>query len=131
MEETALLALVRRAEIIRLLPPEALDELVAGGTALQLPAGHVLFEAGGPGDSLYVVESGRFEIYVGDTRLDEAGPGESFGEMALLPHEPRAASVRALEPSSVLHVPRELFQSVLDRHPVAMAGILRDLAGKV
>jgi adenylate cyclase len=90
-----------------------------------------LFELGDAGDSLYVVASGRFEIYAGDTRLDVAGAGESFGEMALLTNEPRTASVRALEDSVVLHVPRERFQSVLERNPRAMSGILRDLAGKV
>jgi adenylate cyclase len=131
MEEDARLGLARRAEVIRLLPADAVNELVSGCTLVPFHVGDVLFELGDAGDSLYVVASGRFEIYAGDTRLDEAGAGESFGEMALLTNEPRAASVRALEESVVLHVPRDRFQSVIERHPHAMSGILRDLAGKV
>ena len=131
MEQDSRLALARRAEVIRLLPDDAVRELVSGCTLVRFGAGDVLFEQGAEGDSLYVVASGRLEIYAGDTRLDEAGAGESFGEMALLTNEPRTASVRALEESVVLHVPREQFQIVLERNPRAMSGVLRDLASKV
>ncbi|WP_336489334.1 EAL domain-containing protein [Methylobacterium nigriterrae] len=65
------------------------------------PAGTMLFEEGEPGDFAYLITSGRIEIFLGRgesrTVLAVRGPGEIFGEMAILDSDPRSASARALE----------------------------------
>lgn len=82
-------------------------------------AGTIIFNAGDPGDRLYVVRSGKVEIFFkNDTGerivLETAGPGEFFGEMSLLDGGPRMASALVLEDVNTVIVDRgdldELFR---------------------
>ena len=56
---------------------------------LTVPEGHTLFQAGDPGDSLFIVRDGEIELFIKDTAgqkivLTTAGPGDMFGELAML-----------------------------------------------
>ena len=80
--------------------------------AVRFEAGEILFERGDPGESMYVVRSGRVEIFItNDTghtvMLEQPGPGEFFGETSLLDGGPRTASARAVEGTDALVVDRE------------------------
>ena len=86
----------------------------------RLEAGTKLFEAGSPGESLFVVKQGQVELYIKDTAgqkivLTVAGDGDIFGELALLDRGARTATAIALEDSDLLELDREdlllLFQS--------------------
>jgi CRP-like cAMP-binding protein len=77
--------------------------LAAGWRERRLAAGELLFAKGDPGDAFYLLAEGEVEIFVPDERgrkivLERLGPGQSFGELALLSGEGRAASVAALTP---------------------------------
>ncbi|NCC23256.1 MAG: cyclic nucleotide-binding domain-containing protein [Alphaproteobacteria bacterium] len=65
----------------------------------------VIFEEGAAAHRAYYIESGRVEVSVRDGKhkvtISELGPGEIFGEMALLASEPRTATVKALETTTV------------------------------
>ncbi len=78
---------------------------------LQLSAGALLFAAGETGSAAYLVEKGCLEIFLprpeGDLVLARRGPGEIVGEMAILDHLPRSASVRAREESTLVVVTEE------------------------
>ncbi len=69
-------------------------------------AGEIVFEEGDEGLGMYLVVSGRVEILRsgagGRGRLAEVGPGEFFGELALLDDAPRSASARAMESTRLL-----------------------------
>jgi putative ABC transport system ATP-binding protein len=83
------------------LAPRAADE-AAAAAMVELVPGEVLFEQGDPSDRVYVVESGRVEVFRrraegGEDRLAELGPGRWFGELGPLVGLPRSASVRALD----------------------------------
>ena len=78
----------------------------------ELTAGSVLFHAGQPGDSLFVVKSGEIELYIKDNAgqkiaLTTARAGQIFGELALLDHGPRTATAHALEHSELLALDRD------------------------
>ena len=67
---------------------------------MQLKAGEVLFEQCTMGDLIYVVSEGEFDIVReladgGEELVKVAGPGDYFGEMGVLFHMPRSATVRA------------------------------------
>ncbi len=77
----------------------AVEEILHERTYL---AGEVIFEEGDEGLGMYLVVSGRVDIMRGSARLADVGPGEFFGELALLDDAPRSATARAAEPSVLL-----------------------------
>ena len=82
----------------------------------QIAAGAEVFRFGEPGNSAYVVESGRVEVLAADGRpLAQLGVGALFGEVALLDQQARTATVRALEPTTLLRIERDHVQSLLKR----------------
>ena len=89
----------------------------------------VVVRQGEPGDRLYFVEGGRCGVDVEETsgrrlRVAELGPGDFFGELALLHEQPRAATVVALERVEALSLQRDAFLALLDElEPAARAAV--------
>jgi MFS family permease len=79
---------LRKVPMLELLPEPQLERLAARSEQVRIPAGEVIFREGDPGDRFYVVEEGEVEI-AGRT----FGPGDAFGEIALLRDIPRTATV--------------------------------------
>lgn len=81
-----------------------------------IATGNEVFCFGEAGDSAYVVESGRVEVLAADGRpLAVLGVGALFGEVALLDQQARTATVRALEPTTLLRIERDHVQALLKR----------------
>jgi NADH dehydrogenase len=107
-----------------LLPPE-LVQLKLGGTRgihrEHFEPGQEVFHQGDLGDRIYIILSGRVVVvrHAGDSerRLAELGPGESFGEMALLNETTRTATVRCLEAMDVLSLPKGDFTALTSNLP--------------
>jgi CRP-like cAMP-binding protein len=77
------------------LPLPAVEQLARGLEPFTVPAGRVIFNQGESADSFYVIEEGTVDV-IGDGRLvNTLGPGDGFGEIALLRRVPRTATVRA------------------------------------
>ncbi len=71
---------------------------------------------GDQGDSFYLIEEGEVEVFEnGDFRRNE-GPGESFGEIALLRDVPRTATVKATERTRLLRLERDQFIGAVTGH---------------
>src|SRR5437868_12006755 len=87
------------------LPQEDVQAVLGVARKRTFSKGEIVFHRGDPGDSLHLVVSGRFAVRVMTPVGDVAtvrirGPGESFGEMALVhPTAHRSATVGALEPA--------------------------------
>jgi CRP-like cAMP-binding protein len=86
------------------LPPDELRRVLAIARRRTFARGEVVFHEGDPGDALHLIEKGRFAIRVSTPLGERAtvairGPGEAFGEMALITNAPRSATVEALEPA--------------------------------
>jgi MFS family permease len=87
--------LLQHVPMLRTLPLPSVEQLVRGLQLREVAAGASVFEQGDVGDRYYVVESGQVDV-VGDGRLlATLGAGEGFGEIALLRHSARTASVAA------------------------------------
>jgi len=87
--------LLRRVPMLRPLPLPSIEQLARGLEPIAVPAGHVVFSQGDVGDRYYVIESGEVDV-VGDGQVVATlGPGEGFGEIALLRRTPRTATVVA------------------------------------
>jgi CRP-like cAMP-binding protein len=98
--------------------------------------GEVIFEEGRTGNGLFVVLSGQVEVFramEGDMVriLRKLGPGEPFGEMALVGEWPRTASVRAVEPTECLGMDRWIFLAHLNKEPQLAIRMLQILAQRL
>ena len=96
--------LFRRVPMLRPLPVTAIEQLAQNADRSEVPAGVAVFEAGETGDSFYVVEEGRVEVLDGESVVRTMGPGEGFGEIALLGNTTRTMTVRAVEETRLLGI---------------------------
>lgn len=100
-------------------------------TRVSLQDGEILFRRGDPGDAFYIVDSGRVRIFTFDGEgreltLNTMGPGEAFGELALVDDQPRSASVAAIGPTSLRRLRREDFLARVHTSP-ALAQVVISL----
>ena len=98
--------------------------------------GDMIVEEGHTGNGLYVIISGEVEVVKGlaTTRCSSVpsrGPGDVFGEMALVGEWPRTASVRALDEVKCLGVDRWVFLAQLEREPQVGIRMLQILAQRL
>jgi CRP-like cAMP-binding protein len=96
----------------------------------------VVFHRGDPADTLHLVHTGRFAVGIntplGDTALlSIVGPGDSFGEIALLEPGPRSATVMALERAETRALHKLDVDALRARHPVVGDVLARALAIRV
>jgi len=79
------------------------------------PAGEIIFREGDSGDSAYLIEEGSVEVSVSSTQNSRLGRGELFGEIALIDQQPRTATVRAIEKTTLIPIPRKLVKELLEK----------------
>jgi serine/threonine protein phosphatase PrpC len=76
---------------------------------------------GADGDELFIVLTGKVRVQSAQAKIAELGPGEHFGEMALVDKAPRSADIVAAEPSSLLSIKRRDFFDIIRKdHPIAV-----------
>ena len=113
------------------LSDEALDRVAELSTEFEAPAGWVLVEVGQPGSGMFVLEEGIVEVQTPDGRHWELGPGEFFGELALLTDHPRNARIRAKTPARCLAISRMDFSKLLREEPGIAVAMLPKLAQRI
>ena len=118
-------------------PDEDLRELLAVARIRRFERNEVVFHRDDPANALHLVRKGRFAVRIttplGDTAaLDVKGPGEAFGELALVSGESvRSATVSALEPAETYAVLAADFARVRRRHPAVNEILVALLAEQV
>jgi len=82
-------------------------------------AGEQIFKIGDTGDCAYLIEKGSVEVFILDQGMERLvssmGKDEMFGEIALIDHQPRTATVRAAEKTVLVPIKRKLVDGLLDR----------------
>jgi CRP/FNR family cyclic AMP-dependent transcriptional regulator len=118
-------------------PEDQARELVAVARRRRFARGEVVFHEGDPADSLQLVIRGRFAVRrstpLGDVAiLAVRGPGEAFGELALLGEATqRSATIEALESAETYAVARSDFERLRHRRPEVADVLLALLASDV
>jgi CRP/FNR family cyclic AMP-dependent transcriptional regulator len=123
-------------DLFRNLPEPELRRLVAIARRRRFGRNEVVFHRGDPADTLHLIVRGRFaarvETPVGDTvTLSVHGPGEAFGELALVdPEQHRSTTVAALEPGETYAVQRDDFTRLRKEYPTVNEVLVRLLAAR-
>lgn len=108
--------LLRENSIFAPLPIATVERLSHDLAPVEFEAGREVIVQGEHGDRFFVIETGQVEVFEnGEFRRNE-GPGESFGEIALLHDVPRTATVRTTEPTRLLALEREQFLTAVTGH---------------
>ena len=120
--------------VFRDVPESDLAELARVARRRRYRRGDAIIVEGNPGDVLHVLESGRVKVIATGRNGDSAvlgvlGPGECFGELALLDGEPRSARVEAMEAVETVSVTRNEFWQFVREHPRVTEPLLCTLAG--
>jgi MFS family permease len=115
------LELLRRIAIFAQLEEPVLERLAGGATAVSTLAGQVVVARGEAGNHFYVIATGQAVVELDDGATRELGPGDFFGEIALLRDVPRTATVRAVEPLRLYAVQRDAFLAAITGHAPTLA----------
>ena len=108
--------LLRENSIFAPLPIATVERLSHDLTPEETPAGEEVIVQGELGDRFYLIERGQVEVFENDAFRRNEGPGESFGEIALLRNVPRTATVRTTEPTRLLVLERDQFLGAVTGH---------------
>jgi hypothetical protein len=125
------LEVLRQVSIFAPLPGATLEQLASQLVPVRLRAGRVVFAQGDAGDRFYVVGEGTVEVAVNDGAVHALGPGDSFGEIALLRDVPRTATVTATSPVDALVITDRDFRGLMREAPDIQRKVLEALAERL
>lgn len=118
------------------LDAESLHQLAASAHRRGFHAGEVIFHRGDPGQVLYVIRQGKVKISLTSPEGQEValavlGPGECFGELALLDGQPRSADAQAMETVQAYSLQRTDFISAVVHHPHIAIQVMHVLSSRL
>lgn len=119
------------------LPVEAMQALADRGVTKVFPKGAVMIRQGDIGETMHVILDGRARVQREHPTLDgpvllaDLGPGEVVGEMGLLDHQPRSATVLALEETHTVEFTADEVTDVMLRFPAVASALLRTLSERI
>ena len=122
---------LRRSELFAGLEDDALERVSATASELDVPAGTVLINPDFPASGVFVIVDGTAVAETHDGRDHELGPGECFGELAVLADTPRTGRVSAQTDIRCLAFERAAFERLLEREPAVARALLRVLAQRL
>jgi|YNPMSStandDraft_2_1061718.scaffolds.fasta_scaffold00029_50 CRP-like cAMP-binding protein len=97
--------------------------------------GEIIFGEFEPGDSFYVIQEGKVRVTKiienKEKTLDVFGPGDIFGEMAIIENQPRSATVESITDVKVLEFNKENFKSLLQSNPIWGLKLLKSFSKRI
>lgn len=108
-----------------------LAKVAKAGDELTVEAGHVLVSQGDAGRECFIVVDGTATVRRGNRKVATVGPGACIGELALLDHGPRTATVVADEPMTLFVLGARQFAGVLEDVPSLSRKVMAGLAARV
>jgi type II secretory ATPase GspE/PulE/Tfp pilus assembly ATPase PilB-like protein len=125
------------SQIFSSLPAGHIEQIAARLEPRQVAKGEDLVVQGQPGDALFVIEAGRFGVFVRDPdfglaiEVAQLGPGDCLGELALVTGETRSATCTALMDSTVHRLDRAVFDAILAQAPQVQRDLMKVLAARL
>ena len=110
---------------------KALEHLAAAAEEIDVPAGHVLINQGRTHSELFVLASGAASVSIDGNQVAALQPGAVFGELAMFERVPATATVTTTEASSIMLIPYNRTDQILDDNPAFVRGIAAQLAHRL
>jgi len=128
--------LLQRVPLLAALTDADREVLARSASRRRYRRGEIIFQKDDPGNSLFIVARGNVRIYVpsaqgADLTLAVLGPGNFFGDLALLDGRPRSASAAALSDTNVVILERSDFVAVIQTRPKAVMSILAVIVSRL
>jgi CRP/FNR family cyclic AMP-dependent transcriptional regulator len=108
-----------------------LQRVAKAGTELTVKGGTTIIEQGDTGREAFVVMTGSLGVKRNGKKVTTLGPGAMVGELSLLDHGPRTATVTTEEDSDLFVIDQRSFAGVLDTVPTLAHKLLASLAGRI
>eukprot|EP00930_Biecheleria_cincta_P098601 TRINITY_DN9025_c0_g1_i1.p1 TRINITY_DN9025_c0_g1~~TRINITY_DN9025_c0_g1_i1.p1 ORF type:complete len:870 (+),score=190.08 TRINITY_DN9025_c0_g1_i1:66-2675(+) len=109
----AMMANEKMGPLLKDMPPSSVNRIVDAAFSISVATGdEIIRQHHLKADNLYVVAAGKFDVFKDGQKVQEVGPGGSFGELALLYRAPRAATVMAASAGKLWAVPRQELREV-------------------
>ncbi len=96
-----------------------------------LEPGDVLFNAGDVGDEMFGVISGELELRLDDRVISKVGPGETFGELAIVDSGPRTLTATALEACEIAVIDKRTFLFLVHETPTFAIDVMKSMASLI
>jgi uncharacterized protein YhbP (UPF0306 family) len=107
----------RSYSVITDLPGQTADTIIASLPTLAVSAGETIVRQGGPADRFFILVDGKAEVVRetdgGEREIGSLGPGQLFGEVAIMREQPRAVTVRANTDAKLLALDRDTFKDLI------------------
>lgn len=137
MRRDAYLDHLAKIPMFSAVPKKDLKTLSRCADEVDLEEGYSLIKEGRIGREFFLIIDGKARVSRNGRKVADLGPGDHFGELALLDNAPRNASVTALTPLKVVVMERRAFTGILDEVPsiahklaIGLARRLRDADSK-
>jgi len=127
-ETNAIVGMLQKAPLWSGLNEKELKVIARSFKELKYESGDIIVRKGEAGVGFYLMAEGTVEVRSDGKVLSRLGPGQFFGEMALLDGQPRSADVVALEPSKCLALTSWSFKSIVSNHPKMAVKLLQESA---
>jgi CRP-like cAMP-binding protein len=127
----------QKADLIRNVPlfthctKSELAELTKIADEIDVPEGKELTREGDRGREFFVLLDGNAVVRRGGRKVNQLGPGDFFGEIALVSRSPRTATVTTTTPARLLVITGASFKSLLEHQPKIQLRVLEALADRL
>jgi CRP-like cAMP-binding protein len=123
--------LLRRIPLFAECTKAELVEVAINADERQAPSGENLTEQGQRGREFFILVDGTVAVRRGGKKLADLGPGNWFGEIAILTYKPRTATVTATSAVRLLVISDRAFRRVVETTPRIALKVLRNIAGRL
>ncbi len=122
---------LKKVSLFAGIPDAQLQRIANGVKERKYERGASIVSAGDPGHGFYLIIQGEAEVKRDGRTIRKLGPGDYFGELALVRETPRTATVVAKEPTTCLALTRWDFKGILDSNPGIAIRLLETVAGRI